>query len=245
MEIQGNVALITGGASGLGLAVAHRLWDAGATVVLLDLPSSHGATLVQEWGSRAWFVPGDVTDESDVIEAVETATDAGPLRIVVNCAGIATPGRVVSKDGPLALDQFSRVIQVNLVGTFNVIRLAIGAMDGGVIINTASVAATDGQIGQAAYAASKAGIVGMTLPIARECAREGIRVNTIAPGIFETPLMAGLPADVQASLAEQVPYPARLGKPEEFAQLVAAICENDYLNGETIRLDGAIRMQPR
>lgn len=245
MEIQGNVALITGGASGLGLAVAHRLWDAGATVVLLDLPSSHGATLVQEWGSRAWFVPGDVTDESDVIEAVETATDAGPLRIVVNCAGIATPGRVVSKDGPLALDQFSRVIQVNLVGTFNVIRLAIGAMDGGVIINTASVAATDGQIGQAAYAASKAGIVGMTLPIARECARDGIRVNTIAPGIFETPLMAGLPADVQASLADQVPYPARLGKPEEFAQLVAAICENDYLNGETIRLDGAIRMQPR
>jgi NAD(P)-dependent dehydrogenase (short-subunit alcohol dehydrogenase family) len=272
MDVKGTVALITGGASGLGAATAKRLFDAGASVVLVDLPSSAGSAYAAELnagggtgadgttdaGPRAVFVPADVTNEAEVQAAVDTAANAGPLRIVVNCAGIATPGKVLGRDGVLPLDVFNRVIQVNLIGTFNVVRLAAAAMveaepvstvlggpERGVIVNTASVAAFDGQIGQPAYAASKGAVAAMTLPLARELARSLVRVVTIAPGIFETPMMATLPQDAQDSLGRQVPHPSRLGKPAEYANLVAHIVDNAMLNGETIRLDGAIRMGPK
>lgn len=257
MDISGASALVTGGASGLGRATARRLYAAGASVVLVDLPSSGGLAFAAELGDNARFVPGDVTDPEQVAAAVEAAMAAGPLRVAVNCAGIATPGKVLGRNGVLPLDDFARVIQVNLIGTFNVCRLAAQAMaetepvesgstrERGVIINTASVAAFDGQIGQPAYAASKGGVAAMTLPLARELARHLIRVVTIAPGIFETPMMAGLPQDAQDSLASQVPHPSRLGRPDEYASLAAHIIENQMLNGETIRLDGAIRMGPR
>lgn len=257
MDISGASALVTGGASGLGRATARRLYNAGASVILVDLPSSDGLAYAAELGSNALFVPGDVSDSGQMTAAVEAAMNAGPLRVAVNCAGIATPGKVLGRDGVLPLEDFARVIQVNLIGTFNVTRLAAQAMaetepldsagtsERGVIINTASVAAFEGQIGQPAYAASKGGVAAMTLPLARELARHLIRVVTIAPGIFETPMMAGLPQDAQDSLGRQVPHPSRLGRPDEYAALAVHIIENQMLNGETIRLDGAIRMGPR
>jgi NAD(P)-dependent dehydrogenase (short-subunit alcohol dehydrogenase family) len=255
MKIAGNTAMITGGASGLGLATAGRLHAEGAAVVLLDLPRSNGAAEAQRLGDRAAFAAGDVTSEDDVQAALDVATDHGwgEPRIVVNCAGIGNAARTAGRDGPFPLDAFTRVIQVNLIGTFNVIRLAAFRMsqapevDGerGVIVNTASVAAFDGQIGQAAYSASKGGIVGMTLPIARDLARLKIRVMTIAPGLFETPLLGNLSPEQIKSLGDQVPHPARLGQPDEYAALAAHIVQNPMLNGETIRLDGAIRMAPR
>ncbi|WP_426519659.1 3-hydroxyacyl-CoA dehydrogenase [Diaminobutyricibacter sp. McL0618] len=253
MQIEGCSALVTGGASGLGNATARALTAAGASVVILDLPSSEGEKAAVALGPTARFVAADVTDEQQVQDAVDEASGLAPLRIVVNCAGIATPGKVLGRDGVLALGQFERVVRVNLIGTFNVIRLAAAAMvktemlgeERGVIVNTASVAAFDGQIGQPAYSASKGGVAAMTLPIARELARDLVRVMTIAPGIFETPMMAGLPQAAQDSLAAQVPHPSRLGKPAEYAALVRHIVENPMLNGEVIRLDGAIRMQPR
>jgi NAD(P)-dependent dehydrogenase (short-subunit alcohol dehydrogenase family) len=255
MKIDGNIALVTGGASGLGLATVRKLHAAGASVVILDLPASDGHAIAAGMAGRAAFVPGDVTSTDDVDAALDAAgaLAGGVPRIVVNCAGIGTASRTVSREGPFPLGGFSRVIQVNLIGTFNVIRLAAyrmshaGEMDGerGVIVNTASIAAFDGQIGQAAYSASKGGIVGMTLPIARDLARLKIRVMTIAPGLFDTPLFAALPEEAIRSLADQVPHPARLGQPAEYAGLVAHIVENPMLNGETIRLDGAARMGPR
>ncbi len=253
MDISGKVALVTGGASGLGLATVKALQAAGAKAVILDLPSSPGSAVAQEIG--ATFAPADVTSEEQVTAAVQVAAELGPLAAVVNCAGIGNALRVVGKDGsPFPLADFNRVIQINLVGTFNVIRLAAAKMiastpvDGeerGVIINTASVAAYDGQIGQAAYSASKGGIVGVTLPIAREFAQHKIRVVTIAPGLFNTPLFKGLPAEAVASLGKQVPHPSRLGEPSEYGALAAHIVANPMLNGEVIRLDGAIRMAPR
>lgn len=254
MDVTGRSALVSGGASGLGLATARALLDRGASVVLLDLPSSPGAAVAAELGERAVFVPGDVTSESDVRAALAAVPADAPLGLVVSCAGIATPGRVLGRDGVLSLEAFDRVVRVNLVGTFNLVRLGAEAMaagepDGGgergLVVQTASVAAMDGQIGQAAYSASKGGVAAMTLPLAREFARFGIRVVTIAPGIMETPMMAGLPDEAQASLASQVPFPARLGRPDEYAALVLQLAENSYLNGETIRLDGSIRMGPR
>ncbi len=253
MKIAGSVAVITGGASGLGLATARRLIQAGAHTVLLDLPTSPGVQAAAELGGNATFAPGDVTSEHDVSSALDSAATHGPLRIVVNCAGVGTPGRVIGKGGVLALEQFAHVVQVNLVGTFNVVRLsaeritATEPIDGerGVIVNTASVAAFDGQIGQAAYAASKGGVVAMTLPIARELADRLVRVMTIAPGLFATPMLAGLPQEAQDSLGAQVPHPRRLGDPGEYAALVEHIVSNPMLNGEVIRLDGAIRMAPR
>jgi NAD(P)-dependent dehydrogenase (short-subunit alcohol dehydrogenase family) len=251
MRIDGSSAIVTGGASGLGLATATELAKAGAQVVILDLPSSAGAERAQEIGGK--FAPADVTDETAVQAAVDAAGELGPLRIVVNCAGIGNPGRVLGKQGVLPLNQFELVVRVNLIGTFNVIRLAVAEMvknepvDGerGAIVNTASVAAFDGQIGQAAYSASKGGIVGMTLPIARDLADKLIRVCTIAPGLMDTPLLAGLPEPARESLSKQVPHPARLGDPAEYAALARQIVENGYLNGEVIRLDGGIRMAPR
>ncbi|MBS1906422.1 MAG: SDR family NAD(P)-dependent oxidoreductase [Actinobacteria bacterium] len=258
MQITGSGALVTGGASGLGLATARRLAAVGATVTIIDLPSSKGAEIAEELGGV--FAPADVTSADEVAAAVAAAQAAAPLRIVVNCAGIAPPAKVLDRDGnPADLAAFERIIRINLVGTFNVIAQASaviaknaprqaqgpGPEDRGVIVNTASVAAFDGQIGQPAYSASKGGVHAMTLPIARELARYGIRVCTIAPGIMETPMLAGLPQAAQDSLGEQVPYPARLGRPDEYASLVQQIVENGYLNGETIRLDGAIRMAPK
>ncbi len=248
-----TVALVTGGASGLGLATATRLVRAGAQVVVVDLAGSAGVEIARTLGDHAVFAPADVTDPDGVQAAVDLASTRGTLRIAVNCAGVGTPAKVVGKAGPLPLQDFQRVIMINLVGTFNVIRLAAAAMmitepvDGerGVIVNTASVAAFDGQIGQPAYAASKGGVVAMTLPIARELARSLIRVNAIAPGIFATPLLAGLPEAAQASLATQVPNPSRLGDPGEYAALVEHMIANGYLNGEVVRLDGAIRMAPK
>ncbi|MGM0931327.1 MAG: 3-hydroxyacyl-CoA dehydrogenase [Actinomycetota bacterium] len=258
MEVSGAVALITGGASGLGAATARRLHAAGASVVLMDLPGSKGQEFASELGERAVFAPADVTVEDQVQAAVDRAAALGPLRILVNCAGVGTPGKVLGRDGVLPLEAFTKVVQINLIGTFNVIRLAAAAMaatepvetelggpERGVIINTASVAAFDGQIGQPAYAASKGGVAAMTLPLARELARSLIRVVTIAPGIFETPMMAGLPQQAQESLGHQVPHPSRLGRPGEYAELAAHIVANSMLNGETIRLDGAIRMAPK
>ncbi len=251
MRIEGSSALITVGASGLGLATARRLAAAGAHVVLLDLPRSDGAEQAKQIGGT--FVPGDVTSEADVAAAVAAATDAAPLRIAVNCAGIGGARRTVGKDGPYPLEQFTRVVTVNLIGTFNVIRLAATAMtatdpvDGerGVIVNTASVAAFDGQIGQAAYSASKGGIVGLTLPVARDLASLLVRVVTIAPGLFDTPLLGQLPQQARDALGAMVPHPARLGQPAEYAALAEHIVLNPMLNGEVIRLDGAIRMAPR
>ncbi len=255
MKIAGSVALVTGGASGLGLATVRKLHDAGASVVILDLPRSNGTAIEKELGARTVFAAGDVTSPDDVEAALDAAAAlaGGPPRILVNCAGIGNAARTAGKDGPFPLDAFTRVIQVNLIGTFNVIRLAAhrmsqtGEEDGerGVIVNTASVAAFDGQIGQAAYSASKGGIVGMTLPIARDLARLKIRVVTIAPGLFDTPLFANLSEQQVKSLGDQVPHPSRLGRPAEYAALAAHIVENPMLNGETIRLDGAIRMAPR
>jgi NAD(P)-dependent dehydrogenase (short-subunit alcohol dehydrogenase family) len=253
MNIDGCSAIVTGGASGLGNATARALTQAGAHVIVLDLPSSEGEKAATALGPTARFVAADVANEDQVRAAVDQATEIGPLRVVVNCAGIATPGKVLGRDGVLPLEQFERVIRVNLIGTFNVVRLAAAAMvateplgeERGVIVNTASVAAFDGQIGQPAYSASKGGVAAMTLPLARELARDLIRVVTIAPGIFETPMMAGLPQAAQDSLAAQVPHPSRLGKPDEYASLVRHIVENAMLNGEVIRLDGAIRMQPK
>lgn len=254
MQIENGVALVTGGASGLGLATTQRLLAQGARVVVVDLPGSAGERLVAEHEGRVRFVPADVRDEDQVRGAVDAAAEFGALRLVVNCAGVADAAKVVGRSGPFPLELFRRVVDINLVGTFNVLRLAAERMreqdladaeERGVIINTASVAAFEGQIGQAAYAASKAAIVGMTLPIARELAEHRIRVVSIAPGIFETPLLAGLPEEVRDSLGAQVPHPARLGRPEEFALLVTQIIENPMINGETIRLDGAIRMAAR
>jgi NAD(P)-dependent dehydrogenase (short-subunit alcohol dehydrogenase family) len=253
MQISGCSALVTGAASGLGFATAHALTDAGASVVILDLPGSEGEKAAVSLGPTARFVAADVASEAEVQAAVDAAVDLAPLRIVVNCAGIATPGKVLGRERVLPLAEFERVIRVNLIGTFNVIRLAAAAMahtepvgeERGVIVNTASVAAFDGQIGQPAYSASKGGVAAMTLPIARELARELIRVMAIAPGIFETPMLAGLPQPARDSLAAQVPHPSRLGKPAEFAALVRHIVENPMLNGEVVRLDGAIRMQPK
>ncbi len=253
MDISGASALVTGGASGLGLATARRLAEAGAHVVIVDLPSSAGTSVAAELGGT--FVAADVTDAEQVAAAVGAASAAAPLRVVVNCAGIAPPAKVLDRDGnPTPLADFERIVRVNLIGTYNVVAQASAAMsatdptgsgDRGVIVNTASVAAFDGQIGQPAYAASKGGVHAMTLPIARELARYGIRVCTIAPGIMETPMLAGLPQAAQDSLGQQVPYPQRLGRPDEYAALVLSIVDNGYLNGETIRLDGAIRMAPK
>ena len=254
MDPAGSVAVVTGAASGLGLATAKALLDRQVQVVLADLPTSAGPAVADELGSRATFVPCDVRAADQVAAVVQAATDRGSLRVVVNCAGVGDPARTVGRDGPLELGRFARVVEVNLIGTFNVIRIAAAAMvdktpvtadERGVIVNTASVAAFDGQIGQASYSASKAGIAGMTLPVARDLARDQIRVMTIAPGMFETPILGGLSDEARASLAAQVPHPARLGQPGEYAALVVHILENAMLNGEVIRLDGAIRMAPR
>ncbi|HZQ38286.1 MAG TPA: 3-hydroxyacyl-CoA dehydrogenase [Dehalococcoidia bacterium] len=257
MNIKGKVGLITGGASGLGRATAEMLVERGAAVALVDLPSQPGEQVAKELsagGGKAIAAPADVTSGEQMEAAVNAVVEQlGGLHIVVNCAGVGTAGRTISRDGPLPLEQFSRVIAINLIGTFNTIRLAAARIatqepiDGerGVIVNTASVAAFDGQIGQAAYSASKGGVVGMTLPIARDLASQLIRVMTIAPGIFDTPMLAGLPEDVRAALARDVPHPHRLGQPIEYAALVKAIVENPMLNGETIRLDAALRMPPR
>ena len=253
MDLKNTVALVTGGASGLGRATTERLLAAGAQVVMVDLNAEVGQQVATELGDAAHFVTADVTNEEQVQAAIDTATGIGPLRVVVNCAGVATPGKLVSRKGPLPLETFEKVLGINIVGTVNVCRLAAAAMqdqeaqgeERGVIINTASVAAFDGQIGQIAYSASKGAVASVTLPMARELAASLIRVVTIAPGIFETPMMAGLPAEAQESLGKSVPHPARLGKPAEYAQLVESIVANPMLNGETIRLDGAIRMAPK
>ncbi len=248
-----TVALVTGGASGLGGATSERLVADGAKVVILDLPSSPGGDLAARLGNAARFVPADVRDEAQVQTAVDVAHELGELRIVVTCAGVGTPGRVVGRSGPHSLAAFQNVIDINLVGSFNVLRLAAAAMlandpvdtDRGVVVMTASIAAYDGQVGQAAYAASKGGIVGLTLSAARDLADKGIRVMTIAPGTFETPMLAGLPPEATAALEAQVPHPSRLGRPAEYAALVRHIVDNGMLNGEVIRLDGALRMPPR
>jgi len=250
VEIKDAVAVVTGGASGLGLATTKRLLDAGAQVVVLDI---RGKEAVAELGDRAAFAETDVTDEAAVTAALDIAESLGPVRIVINCAGTGNAIKTLSKDGPFPLDLFKKVVEINLIGTFNVIRLGAERIaktepingERGVIVNTASVAAFDGQIGQAAYSASKGGVVGMTLPIARDLAELGIRVCTIAPGLFDTPLMGMLPEPARQSLGRQVPFPNRLGHPAEYAALACHIIENVMLNGETIRLDGAIRMAPR
>ncbi len=255
MELKGKTILVSGGASGLGEACVRRFTAYGGRVVVADLSAEQGTALAKELGDSVCFTKTDVTSEADVHAAVLAARDAfGGLHVAVNCAGIVIGERTVGKNGPHALAAFEKVIKVNLIGTFNVIRLAAAAMaenelngDGerGVIINTASVAAYDGQIGQAAYSASKGGVVGLTLPVARDLSRLGIRVVTIAPGIMDTPMMAGMSDEVRDSLGKQVPFPPRLGCPAEYAQLAQAIIENAYLNGETIRLDGALRMGPK
>jgi NAD(P)-dependent dehydrogenase (short-subunit alcohol dehydrogenase family) len=253
MLIKNCVFLITGGASGLGAATARMAVENGGKVVLADLQVDAGEKLAKELGGR--FAKCDVTSEADGKAAVDLAVKAfGGIHVLVNCAGIGTAERTIGKEGPHNLGHFTRVVTINLIGSFNMIRLAADAMakagpnaagERGVIINTASVAAFDGQIGQAAYSASKGGIVGMTLPIARDLSRNGIRVCTIAPGIFETPMLLGMPKDVQDALGKMVPFPPRLGRPVEYAQLARAIIENEMMNGETIRLDGAIRMAPK
>jgi NAD(P)-dependent dehydrogenase (short-subunit alcohol dehydrogenase family) len=255
MELRTVNAVVTGGASGLGRATAERLVAAGGRVALLDRPASAGADVAKTLGPSALFTPADVTSAGEVDTALRAAAERfGGLNVLVNCAGIGTAMKTLGKAGPAKLEDFTRVIQVNLIGTFNCIRLAASHMaknapttegERGVVVNTASVAAFDGQIGQAAYSASKGGIVGMTLPVARDLAELGIRVVTIAPGIFDTPLLGTLPEPVRQSLAKQVPFPQRLGRPSEFAALACHIIENPMLNGETIRLDGAIRMAPR
>jgi NAD(P)-dependent dehydrogenase (short-subunit alcohol dehydrogenase family) len=253
MDVTGVTALVTGGASGLGLATATRLVSDGASVVVVDLPSSAGTDVAEQLGERVRFAAADVTSEAGVGAALDAAAELGELRIVVNCAGVGPAAKVVGRNGVHDLELFSRTVQINLVGTFNVLRLAAERMaalelvgeERGVVVNTASVAAFDGQIGQAAYSASKGGVVGLTLPVARELAERQIRVVTIAPGIFETPMLAALPEAARESLGKQVPHPSRLGRPDEYAALVAHIVSNPMLNGETIRLDGAIRMAPR
>ena len=252
MEVRGSTFLVTGGASGLGAATARMAVEGGSHVVIADLDETRGKALAGELGDAARFVRTDVTDEASAEAAVAAAVNAfGAVHVLVNCAGIVHGEKVVGKEGAHSLASFARTVNINLVGTFNLIRLAAQAMaknasneagERGVIVNTASVAAFDGQIGQAAYSASKAGVVGMTLPIARELARSGIRVMTIAPGLFETPMMASLTPEVQEALGKMVPFPPRLGKPAEFASLVREIVANPMLNGEVIRLDGAIRM---
>jgi NAD(P)-dependent dehydrogenase (short-subunit alcohol dehydrogenase family) len=255
MKIQGSVFIVTGGASGLGAATARMLVAGGARVVVADLKDAEGRALAADLGPAVRYVPTDVTDEAAASGAVSAAVEGfGGLQGLVNCAGIVHGEKVVGNEGPHALATFARAVNINLVGSFNMTRLAAQAMakgapndegERGVIVYTASVAAFDGQVGQAAYAASKAGLVGMTLPVARELARHGVRVMTIAPGIFHTPMMASLTPEVQASLGKMVPFPPRLGRPEEFASLVREIVGNPMLNGEVIRLDGAIRMAPR
>lgn len=255
MDISGKIALVTGGASGLGAATVKTILAAGGRAMIVDLNEPLGTKLASELGSNTRYVRADVSSAADAERAVKAVVDAfGGLHICVNCAGIGDPQRIVSKEGPADLERFKKVIQVNLIGTFNVARLAAWEMsrnnpgpDGerGVIINTASVAAYDGQIGQAAYSASKGGIVALTLPLARDLSGLGVRVMTIAPGLFDTPLLARLPEDVKASLGAMVPFPRRLGRPEEYAQLAKQIIENPMLNGEVIRLDGAIRMAPK
>ncbi|KFN48946.1 SDR family NAD(P)-dependent oxidoreductase [Arenimonas composti] len=255
MQLQTSRAIVTGGASGLGLAVARRLVAEGGRVALFDLNDDKGAAAVAELGEAAKYFRVDVADEAAVAAAVAAAREfLGGLNAAVNCAGILGAGRVLGKEGPMPLQHFATTVKVNLVGSFNVAKAAADAMqhndagvDGerGVIVNTASVAAYEGQIGQAAYSASKGGVVAMTLPMARELARFGIRVNTIAPGVFWTPMVDGMPDSVQQSLAASIPFPSRLGRPEEFADLVAYVLGNTYLNGETIRLDGATRLAPK
>jgi 3-hydroxyacyl-CoA dehydrogenase / 3-hydroxy-2-methylbutyryl-CoA dehydrogenase len=255
VRIEGSSALVAGGASGLGAATARRLYEGGASVVIADLNAERGEALAVKLGDRATFVQADVTDEDSVKAAVESAAGAdGGLRISVCCAGIGWAQRTTGKQGPHDLEVFSNVIKVNLIGTFNVLRLAATAMnendpdpggERGVCVNTSSDAAFEGQIGQVAYSASKGGIVGMTLPAARDLASRGIRVATIAPGLFDTPLLGALPEDQRAALGKQAPFPPRLGTPEEYAQLVEQVVENPMLNGATLRLDGALRMPPR
>lgn len=255
MELKDAVVLVSGGASGLGAGCVRRFTAQGAKAIILDRDAERGEALTDELGASVRYAQADVTSEADIQKAIALADEAfGGLNIAINCAGVAWAGRTVSKDGPHSLDLFETVIKINLIGTFNVIRLAAARLsknepnakgERGVIINTASVAAYDGQVGQAAYAASKGGVVGMTLPIARDLSRLGIRVMTIAPGIFETPMVAMMSDELRASLAGQIPFPARLGRPEEYAQLAQSIVENPYLNGEVIRLDGAVRMQPK
>ena len=255
MKIQGCVALVTGGASGLGEATVRRLVGAGAHAVILDRPGSPGDGVARALGERAVFAPADVTSADEVAAAVALGVERfGTIHVAVNCAGVGAAMRTVTKQGPMPLEIFAKVIAVNLTGTFNVLRLAAAQMarntpneegERGVIVNTASAAAFDGQIGQAAYSASKGGVVAMTLPIARDLASLGIRVMTIAPGTFDTPMLAMLPDEQRQALAAQIPFPPRLGRPSEFAALACHIVENAMLNGETIRLDGALRMPPR
>jgi NAD(P)-dependent dehydrogenase (short-subunit alcohol dehydrogenase family) len=255
VEIAGKSALVAGGASGLGEATARALAEAGATVTIADLNAEKGAALAEELGAGASFVEADVSDEASIAAAVaQAAARDGGLRASVCCAGIGWAERVAHKGGPHNLEYFSNVVKVNLIGTFNVLRLAAAAMsenepsaegERGVCVNTASIAAFDGQIGQVAYAASKGGIVGMTLPAARDMASRGVRVVTVAPGLFDTPLLAALPEDARTALGEGIPFPSRLGRPEEYARLVGQILANPMLNGETIRLDGALRMPPK
>jgi NAD(P)-dependent dehydrogenase (short-subunit alcohol dehydrogenase family) len=254
MWIKDGVSLVTGGASGLGAATAEMIVQNGGKVVIADLNAELGEALATKLGSAARFVRCNVTQEADGQAAVATALEMGSLIGLVNCAGIGPPAKTVGREGPHSLEMFTKVITINLIGTFNMIRLAAAAMvkntpnaegERGVLINTASVAAYDGQIGQAAYGSSKAGVVGLTLPVARDLSRDGVRCVTIAPGLFLTPLLESLPQDAQDSLGKQVPFPARLGRPEEFAVMVKQIYTNVMLNGETIRLDGAIRMAPR
>ena len=255
MRLQNQTVLVTGGASGLGGATAEMIVAAGGRVIIADVNEAAGRTAAARLGASARFVRTDVTSEGDVQQAIAAAIkEFGAFTGLVNAAGIGPASRVVGRDGPMPLDQFARVIQINLIGTFNVMRLAAAAMmnnqaapsgERGVIVNTASVAAYEGQIGQAAYAASKGGIVSMTLPVARELARFGIRVMTIAPGIFDTPMLSAMPESIRESLGQQVPFPSRLGRPAEYAALVCHIFENEMLNGEVIRLDGAIRMAPK
>ena len=255
MDLATAKAVITGGASGLGFATAQRVIDAGGQVVLLDINDEQGVSSAANLGDRATFINTDVSNEDSVKAAISKANEAmGGITLAVNCAGIATAGRTLGRDGPWPTELFNKVIQVNLVGSYNVTKEAAAFMqhneptdDGerGVVISTASIAAFEGQIGQAAYSASKGGVVGMMLPIAREFAAFGIRVNTIAPGVFLTPMVAGMPEEVQESLGKQVPFPPRLGKPEEYADAVEFIYGTTMVNGETIRVDGAIRMQPK
>jgi NAD(P)-dependent dehydrogenase (short-subunit alcohol dehydrogenase family) len=255
MQLKEVTAIVTGGASGLGLAVAHRIVHGGGKVSIVDLNAAQGGAAAGALGERATFIAADVSDESAVDGAIRHAKEAmGSINAAINCAGIATPGRLVGRNGPMAGSAFRRMIEINLLGTVLVAKAAAVAMQAnspnaqgerGVIVMTASVAAFDGQIGQIAYSASKGGIVGMTLPMARELASSAIRVMTVAPGLFATPMMKGLPQEAQDSLGKQTPFPPRLGEPDEFAALVVQILENVMLNGETIRLDGAVRMQPR
>jgi len=252
---QGSVAVVTGAGSGLGAATASRLVAAGATVLLADMDDERGKQTAEALGDRARFVHCDVTSPDDAEATAAAAAELGAVRVLVNCAGINLPARVLGKSGPSDLDRFTKVVTVNLIGTFNMIRTVSYRMSStepvtpsgerGVIVNTASVAAFEGQVGQASYSASKGGVVGMTLPIARELASFGVRVMTIAPGVFETPMVAALPEDTKRSLGESVPFPSRLGTADEYARLVMSILDNEMLNGEVIRLDGAIRMPPR